>query len=411
LLLLIGCAQLIGLEEREFSGMDGGAPMIDGAIDAPSADGGPGDAGELSCDRYCALALDRCKVEQKVQLFASEARCKAVCAAYPPGDRSNPTGNTLACRIAQLEKLAPGDTLEAPTYCPGAGPGGSASEGEGDNAACGSNCVGFCRLRQHVCINEQAELECVRKCQALHDDGTYNAGADFGGGADSIQCRLAHLSAAAEYGRQAVLENNPKLLEDRNNHCAHSNIKSSMQCDLKTDMAPDCTDFCNIATTACASSDVKVYDSPEQCVSVCNRLAAGTKATIMENNRRCRRERAYDALQLGANPVFCEAAGPAPPLCGAGKCSNYCELARAACQTTFDAKFSGATAEERLAKCRTDCDMIPDSKQTSFYSVSQATGDTFNCRLRHTALAFLDPRTCDSAVASSAPMSTNVCKN
>ena len=410
LLLLTGCAQIIGLEEREFDAMDGGGGAIDGGLadGATVADGASLDAGgELSCAYYCALAEERCRAEQGVLLFSDKNRCMAVCEAYPRGEPGNPSGNTLACRIAQLEKLSPIDRTEARTYCPGAGPGGSAPTGEGPNAACGSNCVGFCRLRQAICLNEQAESECVRKCQALPDKGDYNAGADFGGGEDTIQCRLAHLSAAAEYGRRAVIESKPELLEDRNNHCAHSNIKSSTQCDLKTDMEPNCTDFCRIATTGCAAPTEKVYDDLQQCVNVCNVLAAGSKADIMGNNRRCRRERAYDALQFGANPIVCEASGPAPATCGQGKCANYCELARAACQAKFDMKFGGATPEENLGKCRAECSTYPDIVTSSFYTVANATRDTFNCRLRRTALALGDARECDSALG----LPTGVCTN
>jgi len=401
-LVLTGCAQIIGIEDRD-TALDGS--VMDANM-GQSADGSAADGGDdLSCERYCALAGERCTAEQGVLLFQKTERCMGICQGYPRGDRANPTGNTLACRITQLERLVPGD-LEATSYCPGAGPGGSAPVGEGENAACGSNCVGFCRLRQEICATdkepndppEPPESECVRKCQALPDTGTFNAGSDFGGGADNIQCRLAHLSAAAEY----------KLLGDRtqrNAHCSHSYLQSSVQCDLKG-LTPNCDDYCKLVTTACSNPAEKVYDDLEQCKSVCRSLAAGTAMEITDNNVRCRRARAYDALLI-APANFCEDAGPAPAKCGTSitnKCQNYCELARAACQAKFDLKFPGATPTDNLRQCVSECNMIPDSVSSFTYSVgARITGDTFNCRVHAASQAFMDQRRCDSAVGNKEP--------
>lgn len=397
-LLVTGCAQLIGLDERET--VAGDASVLDANLS--DADGkAASDAGELSCDRYCALALDRCKAEQGVQLFPSLDRCLAVCEAYPKGDANNPVGDTLACRLSQLDKLAPGDVLEAPTYCPAAGPGGGAATGEGPNAACGTNCEGYCRLRQ-ICPGEGPKEECLRRCPALADLGTYNAGADFGGGADNLQCRLAHLSAAADYGRQ----NKP---DDLRSHCSHSNIKSSVTCDLNKDQLPACADYCRLVLTACSDPSVRQFDTQAQCEALCSRLTPGTKLQLAEDTVRCRREYAYQALAIAATPTFCEAAGPAPAQCGRGKCANYCALARSACQTGFDAKFPGATPAESLSKCEADCAKIPDSQLNAFFAIGErATGDTFNCRVRNTAVAFGDARACDSALGLNTPAS--VCK-
>lgn len=394
--LFAGCAQIIGLEDRELADMDSGlAPQLD-AMTLP--DGAVlGDGGALSCERYCSLALDRCKMEQGVQLYSELKRCMGVCQAFPVGDPTNPTGNTLACRIAQLEKLAPGDVLESKTYCPGAGPGGSAPRGEGEHTACGKNCESFCRIRQVVCPGEQAESECLRKCESLPDLLGYNASDDFKSGADNIQCRLAHLSAAAGYHFAGEFG-------DRDGHCAHSNIKSSVQCDLKLDQAPDCKELCKITNTACAAPGLRVYDNEAQCEAVCNVLEKGTAMTLTANNLRCRREFAYDALVRGASPSACENAGPAPEDCGQSKCANYCELARKACEAKFDMNNAGATVEEKLATCRTECAKNPDVG--GFYNLPTANDNTFNCRLRYTAASFIDQRECDSALG----LTGGVCK-
>jgi hypothetical protein len=381
--LFAGCAQIIGLDDRDFVGDIDSGTMLDGAV--------VGDAGALSCEHYCSLALDRCKMEQGVQLYSELKRCMGVCQAFPVGDPANPTGNTRACRIAQLEKLAPGDVLESRTYCPGAGPGGSAPKGEGEHTACGKNCESFCRIRQVVCPGEQAETECLRKCAALPDLEGYNASDDFAGGADNIQCRLAHLSAAAGY-------HFANEFGDRDGHCAHSNIKSSVQCDLKKDQAPDCKELCEITQTACAVPGLKVYDNEAQCEAVCNVLEAGTGMALTANNRRCRREFAYDALVRGASPSACENAGPAPRDCGQGKCATYCELARKACEAKFDSTFAGATPAEKIATCQTECAKNPDIGM--FYNLPTPDANTLNCRLRRTAAAFIDPRECDNAIGN-----------
>lgn len=429
-----GCAQLIGLEERELdTTMDAGASdasVLDANMGPTSPDGGGvDDAGNaLTCERYCTLARERCTAEQNVELFGAgetgTERCLGTCAGYPVDDPTNQRGNSLACRIAQLESIPPGD-FEAFTSCPGAGPGGGAPIGEGPSAACGSNCESFCRLRQEICAPhppadgppEPTEAECLRRCQALPDLGTYNASADFMSDADNIQCRLAHLSAAGGYKLRGDFE-------QVTSHCGHSNIKSTAPCDLREKAQPNCPDYCKLVTTSCAEASVKVYDDAQQCVALCGHLELGDASQLLDNNVRCRRERAYDALLITANSSFCEAGGPAPPQCGRGKCANYCELAHSVCPAQFGLQFPGADEAASLAACEAKCAMIPDSQTSTnpdsplFYSVSaRTTGDTFNCRVYHTSLAAFNPavgapdplRQCASAVGLTAAPD-NVCK-
>lgn len=364
-LTLVGCTQVLDIEE-------------------PSFNGGPvsGDCGE-----YCANAKMVC-AETGFRAFETDANCTAVCKRYEPG--TSPTGNTLACRAALLESAS--RIGEGTGICQAAGPGGSAAT-NGTSASCGSNCESYCALRVKVCASNLQE--CLRQCPALPDKGSFDAPKDFGGGEDTIQCRLSHLTVAATY-QEAGGDDNEK---QRAMHCEHSDIRSRNRgmdgvlgdgtCDAVDPTKLKCDDYCKMTSFACAQNPV--YESNAQCLALCGKLEAG-KTDLTDSTKvdtlRCRREGAYEALR-SPNPLACMNAGPAPDRCGTGKCDSYCELAQKTCSTQFAATFAGGKAE-----CLTKCSALPGAATNAPYNVTaeQAKrGATLQCRLLRLARAAETP--------------------
>lgn len=372
LFLLASCANIIDLEDRKVG--DAGASSSSGA---------------LNCATYCTDSQELCTADQKAQVFEKDMQCLAACAKYPVGDPMSPTGNTLACRENLLKNAR--QFGEAATICQAAGPlGGSFTPG---GQSCGSNCEGFCNLRQTVCPAE-TEPNCMAKCQGIPEAvATYNAAGDFGSGADTLNCRMAHLATAAAY--QAAGDETA-----RNAHCTHSGIKATGPCDVGPDKTPTCKDYCKVVMTACSDMQ-RVYENQDQCEKVCAKFpsAAGDSATA--DTLRCRRVNGYTALAQGGDARSCAAAGPAPLECGGTKCTPYCTLAQTACPTQFAGKFAS------VAACEADCNMIPDSKANLNLTVSNGTGDTLSCRLL-SAMQVVggDARACESALG----LPTGVCK-
>jgi hypothetical protein len=347
--LLAGCANIIDLEDRKVDadgGVGGGALMGD-------------------CNQYCEESMALCTKERSVESYSSLDACKAVCAVLPT--TPSLTGNTLACRLDQLDKLK-GAPAEAPAYCSGAGPGGGPAMGEPATSGCGTTCEGYCQIRAQICP-EVIERDCLTKCQALPSVPNYNAAANFGDGQDSVECRLAHLSAAAMYGSM----NRP---DDRKNHCAHSGIRSEVQCDVNGEAKLRCEDYCKLTFAAC-SGDAAVYETVGQCEKFCTPRTKGTQNdNTTVGTIRCSRAGAYDALELGVSQ--CPNAGPAPDRCGRGRCQSYCLLAKEACPDGFAASFASAD------DCENKCRSLPDSAQNSPYAVSSLAAkgtNSLQCRL------------------------------
>jgi hypothetical protein len=345
LLALVGCTQIIGLDERTY--------------EATAGDGGGVAIAALDCNSYCDQILTSCTVERSQQQFASRETCLGVCAKYPTDP--TPSGNTLACRTKRLQDLKA--TGEDETYCSGAGPGGSAPQGDDETAACGTNCQSFCAMRRSICDPDQVEPDCERKCLALIDLGTFNAGPSFSSGVDTLQCRLAHLSAAASF----ALKNDDGA---RKTHCGHSGIRSNQQCDFKDNREIDCASYCQVVGTAC-SGDAALYESKDQCLKVCEKIPSGSSMDLTAPaTRRCIRAGAYDALIAGVS--FCPTASPAPDRCG--QCESFCLLAEQTC----GAQFKGR------AECQATCSNAQGAGRNAPYSVKldQAqTGTTIQCRL------------------------------
>ncbi|MET0340335.1 MAG: hypothetical protein ABW252_05005 [Polyangiales bacterium] len=351
---LLGCAQILDIEERK-SGDDG-------VVTADSA----------LCRRYCAESTRICTPERGAQLFETEDQCLGVCATYTAGSENDSTGNTLNCRLNALENA---DSLgEFQNTCAPASAGGGGGAQGGAEAVCGTNCEGYCALYEKTC---QPIPDCVNRCKALPDVGAVNSVESYKSGADTLQCRISHVAAAASAKRKG--NEMERML-----HCRHSGIKSEQVCDVAdTATRPySCDDYCKLVTNACTDS-AAVYENVEQCKAVCAKLPAGKASDLMTNTLRCRREFGYLALQ-GTPAQFCTNAGPAPGLCGAGKCDSYCLLAKAGCGQAFGIKFG--IDEAALGRCEADCrnSGIQGTGPNGTYAVKASDaqrGRTLSCRL------------------------------
>lgn len=354
LALVASCANIIDLEERKVAA-DAGA---DGSVSA-------------TCDAYCAQAQERCPG----LFYKNEVGCMGVCQEYAVGDSAQPKGNTLACRMKALEN-AKVYNFEAQTYCPGAGPGGAALA---DADSCGTLCENYCKLYETVCKDFAEIPDCQNKCLLLPSRmGGTTADMDFASAADTVQCRLAHVTAAAT----------AKSLGDRDaqkSHCGHSGLKSNQLCDVSDERVADiqiqCSDFCRLTMGACQGPD-QVYESPAQCEAVCGRLVSGSikDITSKTDSRRCRRENAYAALvepDANLRALACSNASPIPSQCGAGRCATYCALAKTACTALYPGD----------QQCEASCNQLSDRAQNINYSIPSALGrgSPLNCRAQRVA--------------------------
>jgi hypothetical protein len=381
-LFLMSCAQVLDIEERQLSG--GPATGVDSAL----------------CKTYCTEAATTCTREDNAALFETDDACLGTCRAYEEGDVKNPTGNTLACRLDKLA-VAKRDG-EFATNCVPAGAGGQSADAVDPAASCGSKCENYCALYAEIC---GATPDCLNQCKALPDVGALDAHQSYISNSDSLQCRLAHVGAAAAAKRADDLMGTMT-------HCGHSGIKPTGQCNVgDTALHPyNCNDYCRLVTNACTGTNA-VYENEAQCVAVCTKgqIPVGRASELQANTLLCRRENGYLAL-LGAT-TSCTDAGPAPGRCGNDKCDSYCLLAAAGCDEKFKVTY-GAEREAALQQCRAECrndgpKKIPGSGAGEPYAVNSPAangGRSMACRIKHVSrvLGENNPGLCD-AVFGAAP--------
>jgi len=197
--LIAACSTVLGFEDASLDplyappdsgvpnggagGTGGGSGGVGNASTSTSGSGGESDV--VSCDKYCDTIMANCNLGNRQ--YESKDACLGVCKRMPPGQASDPTGNTLACRYSAAVTAADNETA---FYCPGAGPGG--------NNICGTNCEGYCGIFMQVCKGGNWFVnyaECERECTALMDKPGYNVSPDNQSG-DTLDCRLYHVSAA-----------------------------------------------------------------------------------------------------------------------------------------------------------------------------------------------------------------------
>jgi hypothetical protein len=274
-----------------------------------------------------------------------------MCKFLPQGkaNASETKGNTVSCR-AHYAKLA-GNLEQDKSSCPAAAPGGGSP---GLATSCGENCEAYCGLFEAICDDDpQKEDNCVEKCQALRDRGGYSAKTDYATSDDTIQCRIAHLNAAAQAKRT-------KQDGVRKMHCGHAEIRAALGqrefCDVPPDTVPKCSEYCKLVQTFC--SEHPVYQSEDECNTYCEKALDKGKTTDAMGNAdstsdtlACRRWHVYFAAD---DPMtHCPHASPTG---GAGHCSDvcpvYCKQLKKGCSAKFDMQYPGAGGE---AQCEKDC--------------------------------------------------------
>jgi hypothetical protein len=216
LLLVLGCAQIFGIDEACVIGEDGCGEPADGAGACAAGDPScePDGGIDALCSQYCSEIGEKCAAFP--QYDDARPECPSLCRHLPRAEGESPTGNNLECRLAILAS-ASGERGE----CFAAGRGGE--------DVCGSKCDAYCSLMRDLCPIGFSEFapsesvaddaaECQRYCSRLDDRGGYEPAL---GGEDeidenvaTIQCRLWHLgSAAIEVERSGAFDNS---------HCGHA---------------------------------------------------------------------------------------------------------------------------------------------------------------------------------------------
>jgi len=359
---LLGCADLIGLQERT---------PEDGVVD-PDTDL----VTTQVCVDYCDTVMAACTADHAV--YTTRPICLRVCEGLEEGDPGEPSGNTLACRHRQAKNA---QTQEAPDeFCPAAGPAGA--------DVCGGDCEAYCQLLADACPDQFAALaDCESACPGLADGGPFNVEDHYDG--DTLDCRLIHLSAS---------------FVDAPAHCGHSGYESDLHCTNKPPNSeePDCSSFCRNVAGACPG-ELAMYESESQCLATCAQWPIGEAADRGALTVGCREYHSGAAL---AEPMtHCHHLGPGGDgVCTAegaeGNCEGYCFLLEAACSEAFDA--SGGNQED----CRTACleDFADDGAAAgSGYNLTLAEEGGLQCRMLMLSRALDDtPAACDHVLSTDA---------
>jgi len=344
---IIGCQSIVGIETREY--------------DPPPS---PKEA-SAQCKKYCTDVMGVCTGTNAP--YSTPDACLATCALLPPGDPNEPAqDNTVACRQRQTDLAQLG---ELSVNCPRAGPGG--------DGVCGANCESYCYLFNAACkdVTTPPPGNCEESCSVLRDTQMFDVVVNHDG--DTLQCRLVHVSNSAWKPTE---------------HCPHARIAPvTAPCVNPKDKPPACDDYCRINHGAC-SGEHAVYESVEQCMSVCAVLPPGTEDDSNQDTVGCRTYHSYNSL--GDPATHCPHAGPGGDgHCGKDNCLSYCTIVGAACKTDFDTTFGGD-----MGTCLTECAKVMGSQANSGFTTSAANGNTLQCRLLHAIRAFATPGACPGAV-------------
>jgi hypothetical protein len=377
LLVLAGCNQILGIEVQKQSEADdrddGGGP-------------GDGDAGDIEyenpseeeCSEYCKLLDESCNPMTGNAAFSLSSYCPGVCSNMQRTKDKVKTGNTFDCRLEQASHARAVGTTDNDAECKSAGAGG--------NGFCGSNCESYCQLYASICADFPALQRgdtCLSECQALAEDNSKNAAASFNPGADTLQCRLAHMGAASVSEATAMT------------HCPHAAIIAASGTPCQPTV-PSCDQYCTLVTNTCTGKMLQ-YDSKDDCLATCRSGLTLSETLAPEETAgdqthdtvACRRYHTYNALQ---NPgsTHCQHAGPS----GDGHCGRicpaYCKLAKAACSAQgFNTKYP------KEQDCLDDCGnnllkttTLSEQLDENYNVPNAKKAGTVNCRIYHATKAF-----------------------
>jgi hypothetical protein len=142
-----------------------------------------------------------------------------------------------------------------------------------------------------------------------------------------------------------------------------------------------CSSYCSAVMQYC-TGDFAVYGSEAACEAICAQLPVGNPGDTIGNTVHCRLRNAELAGETGEPNVHCPAAAPgASGVCGSN-CEGYCVLMQQICSVRFAQAFQG------LVDCQAQCAALPT---LGAFNLSQASGNSVNCRLWHVSAAALDP--------------------
>lgn len=336
-----GCQSVAGIEERSL------------------------DRQTVLCREYCDTVTANC-VDGNV-LYTNDTQCMGTCLALDPGF-SEPTGNTVSCRLTRARAAK----REPDVECGLAGPGGG--------GPCGSNCQAWCTLLRAACPTEAAVMGegCESTCESgLVDLGSFNLERDYGG--DTLQCRIVHTVVS---------------FEDPEFHCGHSGLVPTDMCVAGSDAEPSCEEMCRVTQSTCTGANA-VYESTEECLAACGVFDLGTGGDIANFSVGCRTYHAITARATDGAAVHCPHAGPTGEgQCGldedavtTANCHNYCLLLEAGCGE-FEEVWTFADLEACEVACGNELAGKGAETTSPGYSLARAeSGDTLHCRARQAVKA------------------------
>ena len=131
------------------------------------------------CDELCRKTMAACTTGANL-IYRSVEQCVQTCNKLEPGLEGTTTGNTIRCRIAEVNA----------GNCNGAGPLGGGK--------CGRVCDGFCRVSAASCkeLNPfTSEGTCVETCegQIAFDPAAPQGAEQPFNGRNTLNCRAQHL--------------------------------------------------------------------------------------------------------------------------------------------------------------------------------------------------------------------------
>jgi len=149
-----------------------------------------------NCVVYCGGIASACPSAPK--LYASTDECRGFCSLMtrsPPG-----MGNSIVCRMQQLERVNAGTAI-----CSAAGPSGAGTMIDPEQPVCGNSCPTYCWLMEQECPTQfQASYgsaaACGADCVAFTSTPPYDAVTSAG---NTVQCRLRFAVQAAAAMAQA----------------------------------------------------------------------------------------------------------------------------------------------------------------------------------------------------------------
>jgi len=311
---------------------DGGAPP-DSVVDAADSGcvDGVGDGCLEGCALYCDLALASCG-----ELYASLSACEDACATLGPDD--DPAGDTLACRMAYLERVAE-DPSTAPALCPNA----AADESPSCTLPV-PDCGTYCALLTDACGDQSEAGDCESICQHLPLG-------ELGGDADhSVACRQRAAAAALA---------SPAAAAD---HCGAAGISGGEAC------GTPCETYCTLALALCEP----LFADAAACLTACEAIP-----TLGPDSLSCR----IDQLTLSAEPIAARCTNAAPDggdVCiPPPTCEAYCKAVMGSCSGADQQYFN-------LDTCVTYC---AEGGAFPGGQAGDASGHSVACRATYAAAA------------------------